>query len=164
MGSMFRLEADALVLTVPAEGIGADCLARPLSELGLAADAAAPVLRVDAPPTWRWSTLDAAFLAGVVGDLERHAPVREVRGVPKELQSLLDLSRAGPLASQACPTCVSQIGRNCSSRGIRLLMRKVKSWSRGNLGSGAAKARGGSLRSHQGRPSASATSRSGTPS
>jgi hypothetical protein len=50
MGSMFRLEADALVLTVPAEGIGADYLARPLSELGLAPDAAAPVLRVDAPP------------------------------------------------------------------------------------------------------------------
>ena len=101
MESMFRLEADALVLTVPADGIRADWLARPLSQLGLAPGAAAPVLRVDAPPAWRWSTLDAAFLAGVLGDLQRRAPVREVRGVPKELQSLLELSRAGAVASEA---------------------------------------------------------------
>jgi phospholipid/cholesterol/gamma-HCH transport system permease protein len=103
MESMFRLESDALVLTVPAEGIRADWLARPLSQLGLAPGAAAPVLRVDAPPAWRWSTLDAAFLAGVLGDLRRRAPVREVRGVPKELQSLLELSRTGAVASKASP-------------------------------------------------------------
>ena len=73
---------------------------RPLTELGLAPGTAAQVLRVEAPPTWRWSTLDAAFLAGVLGDFERRARVLDVRGVPKELQSLLDLSRAGPMASR----------------------------------------------------------------
>lgn len=99
MEPVFRLEADTLVLTVPADGVGADWLARPLSELGLAPGAAAHVLRVEAPLTWRWSTLDAAFLAAVVGDLEGRARVLDVRGLPKELRSLLDLARAGPIAS-----------------------------------------------------------------
>ena len=98
MEPVFRLEADTLVLTVPADGVGADWLARPLIELGLAPGTAAQVLRVEASPTWRWSTLDAAFLAAVVGDLEGGARVVDVRGVPKELRSLLDLSRAGAVA------------------------------------------------------------------
>ena len=99
MEPVFRQDADELVLTMPAEGIRADWLARPLNELGLASDAAAHVLRVDAPPAWRWSTPDAAFLAAVVGDLERRARVLDLRGVPKELRSLLDLARAAPVAS-----------------------------------------------------------------
>jgi phospholipid/cholesterol/gamma-HCH transport system permease protein len=98
MEPVFRIDADELVLTVPAEGIRADWLARPLTELGLAPGAAARVVRIDAPPAWRWSALDAAFIAAVMRDLEPRGRVLDVRGVPKELQSLLELSREGPAA------------------------------------------------------------------
>ena len=96
MEPVFRLDADELVLTVPAAGIGADWLARPLTELGLPSDRGAHALRVDAPPAWRWSTSDAAFLATVVRDLEGPTNALEVRGLPSELKSLLDLARAAP--------------------------------------------------------------------
>jgi len=99
MEPAFRTEANELVLTVPAEGIRADWLACPLTELGLAAAAAPRVLRIDAPPAWRWSTVDAAFLAAVMRELKGPAQALDVRGLPKELQSLLDLSRAGTVAS-----------------------------------------------------------------
>jgi phospholipid/cholesterol/gamma-HCH transport system permease protein len=99
MEPVFHTDANELVLTVPAEGVRADWLGRPLTELGLAAGAAAHALRVDAPPAWRWSTVDAAFLAAVLRELDGPAHALDVRGVPKELQSLLDLSRAGPVAS-----------------------------------------------------------------
>ena len=98
MEPMFRIDADELVLAMPAEGVGADRLARPLSYLGLPPGTARQVLRIEAPAAWRWSTTDAAFLAAVVGELDGQARVLDVRGVPKELRSLLDLSRAGPAA------------------------------------------------------------------
>jgi phospholipid/cholesterol/gamma-HCH transport system permease protein len=99
MEHVFRMDADELVLTVPAGGIQADWLSRPLTELGLASGASAHALRVEAPPAWRWSAVDAAFLASVLGGVE--GPVRglDVRGVPKELQSLLELASAGRVAS-----------------------------------------------------------------
>jgi hypothetical protein len=95
-GTVFRIDADELVLAMPAEGVAADCLARPLSELGLPPGTARHVLRVEAPPrgagppptprsSRRWSANSTA-----------QARVLDVRGVPKELRSLLDLSRAGP--------------------------------------------------------------------
>jgi phospholipid/cholesterol/gamma-HCH transport system permease protein len=96
MDPVFRMVADELVLTVPAVGIQTDWLARPLTELGLASDTSAQVLRVEAPPAWRWSAVDAAFLAAVLGTVGGPARMLVVHGVPKELQSLLDLSRAGP--------------------------------------------------------------------
>jgi len=96
MEPMFRIDGDELVLAMPVEGVAADCLARPLSDLGLAPGTARQVLRVEAPPTWRWTTTDAAFLAAVVGELDGATRVLDVRGVPKELRSLLDLARARP--------------------------------------------------------------------
>lgn len=99
MEPVFSIDADEVVLTMPAEGVRADCLARPLTEFGLAPGTAGQVLRVEAAPAWRWSTFDAAFLAAVVGDLDRRVRVLDVRGVPKELQSLLELARAGPAAA-----------------------------------------------------------------
>jgi len=96
MEPMFRIDGDELVLAMPVEGVAADCLARPLSDLGLAPGTARQVLRVEAPPTWRWTTTDAAFLAAVVGELDGGTRVLDVRGIPKELRSLLDLARARP--------------------------------------------------------------------
>jgi phospholipid/cholesterol/gamma-HCH transport system permease protein len=98
MDPLFRLDGDELVLRVPDDGIRADWLAQPLAELGLAAGSAARVLRVDATPSWRWSGTDAAFLAAVVRELDGPAHALEVRGVPPELQSLLQVSRDGPAA------------------------------------------------------------------
>jgi phospholipid/cholesterol/gamma-HCH transport system permease protein len=99
MEPVFRTDSDELVLTVPAEGIRANWLTRPLSELGLTAGAAAAVLRVDAPPGWRWCTVDAAFIAAVVRELEGRSRPLDLRGLPKELMTLLELSRAGPVAA-----------------------------------------------------------------
>jgi len=115
MEPLFRIDANELVLTVPAGGIRADLLTRPLTELGLMAGAAARVLRVDAPATWRWCTVDAAFIAAVIRDLEGRSHALDVRGVPNELLSLLELSRAGPVAthgsgSQRRPDIRARVG------------------------------------------------------
>jgi len=99
MEPVLRIDANELMLTIPAEGIPASWLTRPLSELGLASGAAARVLRVDAPPAWRWRTVDAAFLATVVRELAGRSRTLHVCGVPKELLSLLDLSRTARVAS-----------------------------------------------------------------
>src|SRR6476619_711065 len=101
MEPVFRMQADELVLTVPAEGIAADWLERPLAAHGLAANPAASVLRIDAPPAWRWSTSDAAFLATLIADLRGRTRALQVRGLPKALESLLDLARAGTAAPDA---------------------------------------------------------------
>ena len=93
MESPFRMDAGELVLTVPAAGIATGWLARPLTELGLPSELPDRALRVDAPPAWRWTTSDAAFLATVVRELEGPARTIEVRGLPSGLKSLLDLSR-----------------------------------------------------------------------
>jgi phospholipid/cholesterol/gamma-HCH transport system permease protein len=99
MESPFLLEGNELVLRLPDSGVRAEWLARPLAELGLAAGTAARALRVAAPASWRWSSTDAAFLAAVARQLDDPAHALELRGVPKELRSLLDLSRAGAATS-----------------------------------------------------------------
>ena len=99
MEPVFRTDAHELVLTLPAEGVRTDWLARPLSEFGLAPGTVAPVLRVDAPRAWRWGTVDAAFLAAVVRELAGRSQAPDIRGVPTELLSLLELSRAGRVTS-----------------------------------------------------------------
>jgi len=100
---LFRTEADQLVLAMPAAGIPADWLSRPLAELGVAPGAAARALRVEAPAAWKWSTVDAAFLSAVVRELAGRSGALEVRGLPKTLQSLLDLSGAGPVVAPETP-------------------------------------------------------------
>jgi len=95
MDPLFRLSGHELVLRVPDDGIRADWLAQPLAELGLAAGTAASVLRVDAPPAWRWSSTDAAFVSAVVRELDGPAHTLEVRGVPRELESLREVAREG---------------------------------------------------------------------
>ena len=101
MESVFRVEGPEVVLRMPANGIHADWLARPLTELGLPAGPVPRVLRVEAPPAWRWSSIDAAFLADIARRLDTGAGAPELRGLPKELQSLLELSAEGPAGASA---------------------------------------------------------------
>ncbi|MBV9891153.1 MAG: ABC transporter permease [Rhizobacter sp.] len=103
MDPVFSLGGAELVMRMPAQGIPDDWLARPLAELGLEASAAPRVLRVDAPASWRWSGTDAAFLAAVVRELGGSARAPEVRGVPPELQSLLEVSRDGATVAGTGP-------------------------------------------------------------
>ena len=98
MDPVFRLDRHELVLTLPAAGVPADWLVRPLSELGLPHGAAA-VLRVEPAPAWRWGPVDAAFLAAVLRDLGARSPALELRGLPGELVSLLELSRSAAAAA-----------------------------------------------------------------
>jgi len=99
MEPVFRIEGPQLVLRVPDAGISPDWLARPLAELGLTEGPTPSILRVEAPPAWRWSSVDAAFLADVVRRLDTGHGAPELRGLPKALQSLLDLSSEGPVAA-----------------------------------------------------------------
>ena len=78
-----------LVLRLPEGGIDPAWLARPLGELGLDGSQSAGPLRVEMPPSGRWSSSEAAFLARCVTEL---APSR-VKGLPHELTKLLGLAR-----------------------------------------------------------------------
>jgi len=100
MDPVFRLDAQELVLELPDGGARPDWLARTLTDLGLQDSTGVQVLRVEAPRAWRWSSVDAAFLSAVVRRLERPAYTLALRGLPQELQSLLELSREGPGAPQ----------------------------------------------------------------
>jgi phospholipid/cholesterol/gamma-HCH transport system permease protein len=79
-----------LMLRLPEGGIDPAWLARPLGELGLGGNQSFSSLRVEMPPSGRWSTAEAAFLARCVTEL---AP-SGVKGLPQELTKLLGLARS----------------------------------------------------------------------
>jgi phospholipid/cholesterol/gamma-HCH transport system permease protein len=101
MDPLFRFDANELVLQLPEGGVRPDWLARPLTDLGLQDGRDAQALRVEAPSAWRWTSVDAAFLSAVVHELGGAAHALELRGLPKELESLLELAREGAGASQS---------------------------------------------------------------
>jgi phospholipid/cholesterol/gamma-HCH transport system permease protein len=82
--------AGELVVRLPEGGIDPAWLARPLAELGLEASRSSRALRVEMPPSGRWSTPEAAFLARCVAEV---AP-SGVTGLPEELKKLLGLARS----------------------------------------------------------------------
>ena len=75
-------------LRLPEGGIDPAWLVRPLAELGLDGSPSVGSLRVEMPPSGRWSTPEAAFLARCVTEL---AP-SGVQGLPPELTKLLGLA------------------------------------------------------------------------
>jgi phospholipid/cholesterol/gamma-HCH transport system permease protein len=74
---------------LPEGGIDPAWLARPLGELGRGGSQSSRSLRVEMPPSGRWSTSEAAFLARCVTELEPSG----VKGLPHELTKLLGLAR-----------------------------------------------------------------------
>lgn len=88
-----RQDGDHLVLVVPEQGLRADLLTRPLSDLGLPADGISRI-RVEGPDGWAWGSVDAAFLAVVA----RRYGGAVLEGLPKDLETLLTLARDGATA------------------------------------------------------------------
>jgi len=80
-----------LMLRLPEGGIDPAWLARPLGELGLDGSRSSCSLHVEMPPSGRWSTTEAAFLARCVTEL---APTG-VNGLPQELIKLLVAAPGG---------------------------------------------------------------------
>jgi phospholipid/cholesterol/gamma-HCH transport system permease protein len=101
---LFRTESGELVLAVPAGGIALAMLSDPLGASGFEDAHSFTAMRVETPPAWRWSTVDAAFLAGVVQRLDRVGHRLPLNGLPADLAKLLDLARRVPLAGPSAPT------------------------------------------------------------
>ncbi|MGZ6235514.1 MAG: MlaE family ABC transporter permease [Vulcanimicrobiaceae bacterium] len=55
-------------------------------------------MRVEIPAAWRWSTVDAAFLANVLQRVDQPGQKLELSGLPRELANLLELARSTPHA------------------------------------------------------------------
>ncbi|HEY2187300.1 MAG TPA: ABC transporter permease [Caldimonas sp.] len=101
MDPLFRLDGNELVLQLPDGGVQPEWLTHPPADLRFADGHAVAAVRVEAPGAWRWSSIDAAFLAAVVRRVPGSAGTVELRGVPNELRSLLELARERPDASLA---------------------------------------------------------------
>ena len=99
--SLFKTEASELVVQMPEHGIDPAWHARPLAELGLDTSRSFTAARVEMPASWRWKTADAAFLARLLGELSATGYKIALRGLPQELEKLLDLARAAPPAAAA---------------------------------------------------------------
>ena len=96
-----------LVLRLPEPGAEPTWLAQPLSKLGVGKARSSPALRVELPPSGRWGTSEAAFVARCVGEL---APSR-ITGLPQDLANLLALANHGRTAQAAGEDGVSTVGR-----------------------------------------------------
>ncbi|HEX2333224.1 MAG TPA: ABC transporter permease, partial [Burkholderiales bacterium] len=99
MRALFQTtQTDELVVAMPENGIDPAWLARPLAELGFEAGRSFTALRVEPPAAWRWSTPDAAFFARLLTELEAHGRKVALKGLPQELEKLLNLARRAPAA------------------------------------------------------------------
>jgi phospholipid/cholesterol/gamma-HCH transport system permease protein len=111
MDTLFKTDADKLVVTMPERGIDPAWLATPLADLGLKVGPSFTKVRVEAPAAWRWSTPDAAFFARLLRELEAFGRSVALEGLPNELQKLLALARGArpaPPAKSAGPPRLSE--------------------------------------------------------
>jgi phospholipid/cholesterol/gamma-HCH transport system permease protein len=111
---LFRSEAEELVVAIPEQGMGFPLLSQPLERFGFEDHGSYTSIRVETPGTWRWSTVDAAFLSNILQRLDRPGEKLTLSGLPAELASLLELARATPRAtvpeSGARPCITARIG------------------------------------------------------
>lgn len=109
---VIRIEGAELVMNMPPDGVAPAWLSMPLEQLGLASCDGVRTLRLEHSPAWRWSTLDATFVARLL----RHvAPlVPDLLGVPPELRSLLALvgmpAQGDGSGIAAAPALVVRVG------------------------------------------------------
>ena len=128
METLFRREGDELIVQMPGHGIDPLWLARPLEELGLSGSSGVTSMRVESSPSWRWHSGDAAFLAGVLRELDRGEQLTTVNGLPRELLHLLVLARTKPALPEhtprAAPGLIANVGAIAlnGARDVRLLL------------------------------------------
>jgi phospholipid/cholesterol/gamma-HCH transport system permease protein len=122
-------------------------LSQPLEALGLQDAHSYKCLRVEAPAAWRWSIVDAAFLAGVIRRLDHNGQTLPLHGLPTDLEKLLGLARKLPQSGPSEPAsryglstrvgvfaygCAAQIKQFVDLLGAvvlfvpRLMMRRAK--------------------------------------
>jgi phospholipid/cholesterol/gamma-HCH transport system permease protein len=111
---LFRSEANQLVVSIPERGIAVPMLSQRLDSLGFEDARPYACVRVESPAAWRWSTVDAAFLANVLQRVDRSGRRLPLIGLPPELTKLLELARAAPQAADAeaapRPSLTSRLG------------------------------------------------------
>src|SRR5258705_917457 len=81
-----------LVLRIPADGLDPSWLGRPLDDLGIRADAGIASIRIESSPQWKWDSEDAAFLARIERLFPISGPSSTLRGLPADLQKLIELA------------------------------------------------------------------------
>ena len=117
---LFRNEANQLVVAIPERGIALPMLSQRLESLGFEDAHSYTCVRVESPAAWRWSTVDAAFLANVLQQVDRRGRKLPLIGLPRELTNLLELARAGPQADipEAAPrhSTTARVGMLALSR------------------------------------------------
>jgi phospholipid/cholesterol/gamma-HCH transport system permease protein len=117
-----------LVLRIPPDGIDPSWLCRPLDDLGIRADAGIDSVRIESSPQWKWDSEDAAFLARIERLFPTSGPGGTLRGLPADLQKLIELA-TGRLAADpahvASESRVTRVGL-FAAREVRALAAFVK--------------------------------------
>ncbi|MGH8663409.1 MAG: MlaE family ABC transporter permease [Burkholderiales bacterium] len=90
---IFHLHTGALTVRIPPTGIDPALLAQPPERWGIEPGSEVEVVRIEAPPQWRWRSHDAAFLAQLVSHLERPGHPIAIEGLPADMADLLALAR-----------------------------------------------------------------------
>lgn len=90
-----------MVVRIPEDGVDATELANAPARTDLPDHVSG--MRVEAPEDWRWTTMDAAFLAALIARLRRDGEEFAVEGAPRDLARLLDLARTAPVATGETP-------------------------------------------------------------
>ena len=103
MQPFFRTEGQALVLTMPAQGIDPSWLAQPLEALGLPPSRDVHTLRLAAASGWRWGSVDAAFLTRVLNEVRGRSPDLALIDLPEDLQKLLELAHTSERGTRVQP-------------------------------------------------------------
>ena len=96
MNATFEMDDGVLAVRIPATGIDPALLARADEDPAVDAQSRVHTVRIEAPPQWRWSSSDAAFLALLLRRLEGAGHTITLHGAPADLQRLLDLALRQP--------------------------------------------------------------------
>jgi len=91
-----RIEDGELVLQVPAEGIDPSWLYRPLDNIGIRAHPGVTSVRIESTAGWKWKFEDAAFFARIERLFSASERRVAVRGLPSDLQKLVELAKGTP--------------------------------------------------------------------
>jgi phospholipid/cholesterol/gamma-HCH transport system permease protein len=102
--ALFHTQGDELVVQIPGGGIEPSLLASPPEDLGFETGGGLRTVRVETPVDWSWGTVDAAFLARIVQELERSQQQISIHGLPQDLHKLLVLARGRPSAGTSTTT------------------------------------------------------------
>ncbi len=121
MEEVIHIQADVLVVRMPAKGVAPSWLSMPFEELGLTSCEGVRRLRLEHPREWRWSSLDAAFLARLLRRLGPIFPDTSALGVPPDMKRLLSLVATGSPVRDPDEARESRLVQRIGSRALQVL-------------------------------------------